>query len=339
MLLSSLIAPTFALAVGTAQIGDAPDRLVTPQGVELVSDGRVFVLYAALNGLGFSEETERKGPPLAAPIFHAIRADVREGMRKVDEDGKLADLKKFLDANPAALEDYLAAVLAHDLALGKAGPDLTGDAKKLAGVAPLLEKLGNEPELVALFDKTADAQRKLAKELADRLAKTFEAAQKHLGLDALRGDLQLVVLPNPLDAQGAVRRFRLGSTQYLVVGAAAEVATEAVLEANLRSFLAPHVTKAWAQAAKLQKAWGDVRRSKAIQARFADGDAYVTEHLADALTFQIVTGAQAQGREEDYVDGAQKGGLRWARVFLGALEGRSGPIDQSIPKILARANP
>jgi hypothetical protein len=230
-------------------------------------------------------------------------------------------------------------VLAHDLALGKAGPDLTGDAKKLAGVAPLLEKLGNEPELVALFDKTADAQRKLAKELADRLAKTFEAAQKHLGLDALRGDLQLVVLPNPLDAQGAVRRFRLGSTQYLVVGAAAEVATEAVLEANLRSFLAPHVTKAWAQAAKLQKAWGDVRRSKAIQARFADGDAYVTEHLADALTFQIVTGAQAQGREEDYVDGAQKGGLRWARVFLGALEGRSGPIDQSIPKILARANP
>ena len=47
---STLIA--LALSAPVGQIAEAPDRLVTPYGVELTSDGRVFVLFAALNGLG-----------------------------------------------------------------------------------------------------------------------------------------------------------------------------------------------------------------------------------------------------------------------------------------------
>ena len=63
----TMLASAVALAASTGQIADAPDRLISAHGIEIVSDGRVFVLFAALNGLGYSDETQRKGPPLRAP--------------------------------------------------------------------------------------------------------------------------------------------------------------------------------------------------------------------------------------------------------------------------------
>ena len=41
---------------------------------------------------------------------------VGEAMRKLDEEGKLADLRKFLDQNPASVEQYAEVVLSRDFA-------------------------------------------------------------------------------------------------------------------------------------------------------------------------------------------------------------------------------
>src|SRR5687768_3036022 len=83
ILSTALLLSAFALTFPTASgISDAPDKLITAHGVEIRNDERVFVLFAALNGLGFSEETQRKGPPLRAPVFHPLRAQIRDALRK-----------------------------------------------------------------------------------------------------------------------------------------------------------------------------------------------------------------------------------------------------------------
>lgn len=332
--LTSIIALGLSAPVG--QIADAPDRLITPQGVELSSDGRVFVLFAALNGLGFSEETQRKGPPLAAPVYHPVRAQVREAMRKLDEEGKLAEIRKFFDANPASIEAYAGVLLGHDVALDKPVGDLGGDAKKLAGVVPVVKKLGNDPALTKVFDDVLVLQRKQAMELYGRLDKVFTTGKKHLAVNDLRPSARLVVVPNPLDAHGAVRRVVVADTEYLLVGPGVETAADAVLASALRTTLAPSVKAAYANSPKLKKAWADLKSSKSVSARYADGDAYATETLAQIMAFQIRGGTN----EDDFVDDANKDGLRWARPLLAALGNRAGePIDASINKALPKASP
>src|SRR5579864_1523492 len=101
MLSSILLFTLLGVGAKDAAEADAPDRLITEQGLELRSDERVFVLFAALNALGYSEETERKGPPLRAPVFHPIRETVREALRKPDEAAKMSAVKAMFEQNPA----------------------------------------------------------------------------------------------------------------------------------------------------------------------------------------------------------------------------------------------
>jgi len=331
----TLIAVTLA-----GQIGEAPDRLITPQGVELANDGRIFVLFAALNGLGFSEETQRKGPPLAAPVFHPVRTQVREAMRKLDEAGKLTDLRKFFDANPASVESYAAALLSQDLTLEKSSGEPSAEAKKLGGVISVVQKLGNDPDLTKVFEDVLVLQRKHSKELYDRLDKTFVAGKKHLAVAELRPSLSLIVIPNPLDAHGAVRSVYVGDKLYLLVGPGLDTANTAILEAALRSTVFPSIKAAYANSPKLKKAWGDLKPFKSISNRYSDGDAYAAETVAQILSFQIRGGAAGSPAEDDFVDQATKEGLRWTRPLLLAIGNRGAePIDASLTKALPKATP
>ncbi len=341
MVLASLLVATLGLGAGVAQLQDAPGRLITPQGVEIQADGRLFVLFAGLNGLGYSEETERKGPPLSAPVYHPLRAQVREAMRKLDEEGKLADLRKFLDQNPASVEQYAEVVLSRDFAAQKHG-ELSPGAKKLEGVIAILEHLGADPALQKIYDETLSLERKQALELFAKLDKTFEAGKKHLGVAELRPPKELTVLTNALDAQGSVRLVKVGALQYLVVGPGLDSATEAVLVATLRGTYGKEVSKAYAKSDKLKKAWADLKGYKSITAAYADGDLYATDTLAEVLSFQILNltaGAPLAAKEEDFIDASTKGGLRWTRATLRALDGRAEPIDAALPKVIAKVSP
>lgn len=334
-----------ALSAPVGQIAEAPDRLITPYGVDLVSDGRVFVLFAALNGLGYSEETQRKGPPLAAPVFHPVRAQVREAMRKLDEEGKLAELRKFFDANPASIDAYAAALLAQDLGLEKAVGEPSAEAKKLAGVAALVKKLGNDPSLSKVYEDALVIQRKQSVELMGRLEKTFVAAKKHLNLAELRAPVELVVIPNPLEAHDSVRVLAVGKTTYLLVGPGLETATQAVLDATLRPIIRAAVAKAYPNAAKLKKQWGEIKPLyKRIGAEYGEGDVYAAETLTQILSFQIrglVAGtAPTATAEDDFVEVQTKNGLRWTKPLLQNLGNRgTEPIDVTIGKVIPKVTP
>lgn len=340
---STLITSLLCAGLGAAQIGDAPDRLITMHGVDIASDGRVFVLFAALNALGYSVETERKGPPLEAPVFHDIRVRVREELRKLEGEGKLDALKSYFERNPAQLEAYLQALFSQDLALEKTLSAPSGKAKDLAGVGPLVAKLGSLPELEGLFDKLANDQREHARTLMKALEADFAEARRLLGSSSYRAPSNLVVVPNPLDAHASARRVQAGGITYLVVGPGLDSARTAALGAAFRISAEGWAKAHFAKAAKLKKSWESLRGVRRISAEYSTGERYLAENLARVLAFKVRSkgSKDLRSEEEDFFDQTAKDGLRWTRPLLRALDDSklSEPLDEAVNRLLQKASP
>lgn len=340
---STLLATLFTAGLAAGQIGDAPDRLITQHGVEIANDGRVFVLFAALNALGYSVETQRKGPPLEAPVFHDIRSRVREELRKLEGEGKLDALKAYFEKNPAPLEAYLQALCAQDLALSKTLNAPTGKAKELTAVGPLIAKLGALPEIEALFDKVAADQRELARSLMKVLETDFAEARKLLGSSSYRAPTRLVVVPNPLDAHASARRVQAGGTTYLVVGPGLEHAASAVLATAFRLSAEPWAKAHLGKAAKLKKSWEGLRAVRRISGEYPTAEQYFAENFGQVLAFKVKSrgSKDARSEEEDFFDQTAKDGLRWTRPLLRALDESklSEPLDEAVNRLMQKANP
>ncbi len=323
------------LTLAPSATQDAPTKLITDHGVELRADEDVFVLFAALNAAGYAEETERKGPPLRAPVFHAIRVDVRDALRKVRDKPSMEGVRKLFETNPGEIEDYLSAALAE----GKA--DLSPAAKKIRPkLDGVFSKLREEAELVALFDKLAEDQRNHAKELKAKLEADFAAASKILGGDPLRGPANLVVVPNPLDGHGMVRVVDHGDVRFLVVGPGFPTARRAILEDALRAALAEPVKAAFGSARGFSRSWDGLKTSKRIRTQFTDGPNYLTEGLTAAVAHSVLA-KRSRDTDEDFIDEQARKGMRWARASLKVLDSaESGaPLAEQLPKIVGKVSP
>lgn len=342
-MLTSLFVATLSMAAAAQGEADAPDRLFTSQGVEIRSDERVFVLFAALNGLGYSEETERKGPPLRAPVFHPIRLQVRDALRKLDEAGKLTSIRTVFDDNPAEIEVYLEAILASE-----AGEkNLSPQAKKIMPAIESLDAFRQKVGLAKLFDTIAIEQRTHAKELKTRIEKGLAAAGKMIGASDLRAPVSLVVVPNPLDGHDVVRKIATKDHTYVVPGPGFKEGERAALEAVLQSTMKKPVEAVWGSAGgvKYAKAWDTVKGSPRIAGRYGDAKAYLADTLAHVLAFKATTklsGAAQKTQEEDFIEEMNRDGLRWGRTVLRALDGVEGgsePFDAVLARGLARSAP
>ncbi len=330
----SVLSLTSALVAASPANADAPDRLITQQGVELRADEDVFVLYAALNALGYGEETRHKGPPLKAPVFHAIRVEVRDALRQADKKGATAGLRKLFDDNPAEIEAYLEAILAGDK------DKLSKDATKLKGKLGALEKFRDDADVEALFDQIAEEQRALAITLKKNLETDFDTAEKLIGTHDLRAPASLVVVPNPLDGHDIVRRVSVGDATYLVVGPGLEAAQSTILSASLRPLLAKYVKDAWPNAKKFKAHWDSLKTSSRITRLFRDDEAYFTAGLANAIVYQVRTGkGRTKDKDEDFIEEQSKDGMRWARAALRILDESKGQMSSELSKSIARASP
>jgi hypothetical protein len=323
-----------------ASAADAPLSVITEQGLELRADERVFVLFAALNAAGYADETERKGPPLRAPVFHPIRDAVRDELRKVREQSAMAEARKLFEDNPAEVEIYLEAALADE------GTKLSADASKLKGkLDPVLARLGEEAQLEKLFDGLAVQQRDLARALKERLERDFAEAQRLLGDAELRAPLNLIVVPNPLDAHGAVRRLVRGDLQLLVVGPELESVRRVVLEAALAPSVAAMVTAAYPNAKATQKAWDQLKGIKRLTARWPTGEAYFADALTGVVSRRVrakVDGATlGRDSDEEFAENQAQAGQRWARAALRILELQTvgQPLKAELPKLISKVAP
>ena len=335
----STLTLTALAALAPAAPADAPIRLITEHGVELRADEHVFVLFAALNSAGYSEESNRKGPPLRAPVFHEIRVDVRDELRKARDAESMTQVRKLFEANPGELEDYLAAVLGRDdkAKLSKAAQAL------LPKVTPVLEAFREEAKLVALFDKVAEEQRDHAKTLKAVVEKDFVEARRILGDPTMRGPRSLVVVPNPLDGHATVRSVDIGDTRYLMVGPGLDTARAAILEAALRPAMATLVKAAYPRAKGFKRSWDGLKTSRRITSQYPDGADYMAEALTRALAHRVALAGKADAgdADEDFIDAQAQQGMRWARVALKIFEKHDGqtPMSEELPKLVDKISP
>lgn len=330
---TSLVLVTSSI-LGAAPV-DAPERLISEHGVELRNDERVFVLYAALNALGFAEETRRRGPPLRAPIFHPIRQEVREALRKVKGKDSKADIQRLFETSPAEIETYLEAYLADD------GAPLSKEAKSLKPNLRTLDAYRQNAELEGLFDNLAQEQRALSKELKKRIEADFGAAAKLLGQEDLRAPLNLIVIPNPLDGHEIVRQVWIGKERYLLVGPGIETAATAILRASLRSLFQDQLGSAMGGAAKFTKSWSALATSRRIKRAYPDATAYLAEALARAVAYRVHGSKKSREADEEFIEDQTKLGMRWARAGLSIVDMHSAgsSFEKALPRLVAKASP
>lgn len=319
-------------AVGGAP-DHAPDRLLTRHGVDIVLDEDVFVLFAALNAAGYSRETERKGPPLVAPIFHPIRADAREALRAARNTNALKEARKVFEAHPVAIEVYLEAILAGQSASA-------GTAKLRDALIPVLTRFRKEAALEALFDRLAERQRTLALTLREDLDKDLGRATKLLGLKALTAPLDLVVVPNFLDGHAEARRVRSKAGRFVVVGPGFSSARAAIVTEVVAATLAASARQAVQGAAAFQQNWESLKASRRIRGRYGHAANYLAQALARAVTHRVRHPKPHRETDEDFIDDQAKQGIRWARAGLKIVDMPDrGSLPTALAAVIRRVTP
>jgi hypothetical protein len=338
------VTATLALSVSLSVLapaapGDAPMTLITDHGVELSANEQVFLLFAALNAAGYAEEPRREGPPLNAPVFHPLREEVRDALREVKSRPSLEAVRSVFKKNPQPIPVYLEAVLS----MAPGAPDATGPAAKLEKRLAPLADFRSDASLEALIDRLADEQRAHMKELKGALEQDFEAVRDVLGDEAFRAPVRLVVVPNPLDGHGLVRKLSMGGETYLVVGPGLDQARMAILEAALEPAVREMVSEAYGRARSLARSWSTLKTSKRITRSWPTGQAYLTDALTHALAHRALEGAP-KGRRRDvdeaFIDAQAKDGMRWARAALRIVDRRGdAPLAEALPRLVAKAKP
>lgn len=332
---STLAVCAFALSVPSAS-QDAPDRLLSTHGVELRADENVFLLFSALNVAGYAEESERKGPPLRAPVFHEIRESVRDELRKYRAEPAVQAMTEVFEQNAVELEDYLAAALA--------GGGLSPAAKALQPkLQPALTEFKNKVQFLTVFDKLADDQRAHAKKLLKAINADLTAAAKMLGDAEFRAPQNLVVVPNPLDSHAVTRRVGTKTETILVVGPGMTTARRAILEESLRPTIRELVKANYRSAPLFAKSWSNLKTSRRIARRYKNGENYLTEALTRAVAYRVqatVDGKAGREADEEFIDSQAKSGMRWARGALRVIDKLAGKSMKSgLARALARTSP
>ena len=313
--------------------------LLTDHGVELSANEQVFLLFAALNAAGYAEEPKRKGPPLNAPVYHPIRVEARDALRKTSSLSSMEAVRKVFETHAQPIPVYIEAALS----MAGGAPEASAAAKSLARDLAPLSDYRTDAQVVGLYDKLVNEQRDHMKALDTALETDFEAARKVVGDPELRAPTALVVVPNPLDGHGLVRKLGMGGTTYLVVGPGLDAARSAVLVEALRPAVAQMVDGAYGRGKNLARSWSTLSTSKRITSKWPNGKAYLTDALTHAIVHRARSKADGKGgREADeaFVDAQAKDGMRWSRAALRILDSHDkGALAESLPGLVARATP
>ena len=334
--LSSLAIAVSSIALATLSVaaqGDAPERLLTRQGVDIVANEDVFALFAALNAAGYSEETEREGPPLGAPVFHPVRVDVREALREARTAEAFKAVRKIFKEYPEPIEIYIEAVVFES--------DPSGEVGKLQRVLmPALAQFRRDANLAKLFDRLAEQQRDHALMFKQQLEADFETAKKILQVDTLKAPPELSVVPNLLDGHDEVRTVQHESRRCLVVGPSISTSRAAVLEDVLTTVLRPAAKRAFEEAPEFQRSWDNLKTSRLARTRYGDGVNYLARAVARAVIHRVTHPKGSREGDEDFFDNQTKEGMRWARAALKVVDiPNRGDMTSVLPSLLKKTSP
>lgn len=315
---------------------DAPDRIISQYGVDMLEDEQIFTLFSALNAAGYSDESKRKGPPLNAPVYHPIRVELRDELRKVKRTQVLDELQRLFSQHPAPLEAYIQAAMTDTRS--PASAEVVRIRQQLL---PLLKRYQGEAETQKLMDKLAEKQREHVKQLKVRVDQDLQAAASFLH-EPVRAPTDFQVIPNLLDTQNSRRRMKIGTRSVLLVGADLETARSAIVSQVLSAYFEKATQGLTSSNRQLKRAWDEVRRSRRIRTRYTSGDHYLAEALGRALAFRVShKGRMSSDLVETFSDEqAKEAGMRWIQPALQMLDAApsGSAFSGSIARLISRAS-
>lgn len=226
MRFAKLLVVALALSSSASSSAQAQwsQSLYTEDGVEIGVDGRVFALFAMLNGLGFDDDTVRGPAPVHKPLYAAARAKARQNLGRPGPSFKALDA--VLAKNPLDKSAYLAAVLELGPAPNFEDKGASALAKAIAG--PLREWFNEEggAGVLKVVGEEAKATQKKLLPILDKATKQTVAlvrlgdAQEQL-LDDTGAQGRVAVVLNDLDVHGGIQRVQRGDVSYIVAGPSA----------------------------------------------------------------------------------------------------------------------
>jgi hypothetical protein len=166
-----------AVAMTAMSAAAAPvDSLFSEESVEVRADERLFTLFLVMNGLGWSEAAQYGPAPLKEPRYDGIRQDLLAKLATYRErylpNATLNRARRFVEANPAALRDYVEAALhispAPEMKMAKSLPQRLA---KLRGLGDLLRSTWKEARVSVLMGRYSERLGEAQRRLLDRVDK------------------------------------------------------------------------------------------------------------------------------------------------------------------------
>lgn len=301
-----------ALGMGQARAeDDLLATIYTDGGLEIRRDDRVFVLYAALNSVGYDPGLVTRAEPFPRRVYHPIRTRLMEALAPFE--AKLAPaVEAYVDAHPDPLELYVQTTLQMSDAPALALPNAA--KMKLGGLAKVLADYAKAANAEQLVKGLSTSYRPELKRVADVADKPFTTLREAFRLDEELAPL-LVLVPNPLGAPDQAFVARSADDTHVVVFGLAAPGQKLDLKPALRAygaFLAREETKSVPKAleAAVARAVGTGKLPKGTTAR-----QLVAESLEAAVAARLWAGKQAG----DDVDAAVADGRIFARALFDAL--------------------
>jgi hypothetical protein len=277
---------------GFAQPGRASVRpdfyvsLLSDTGVEVVSDERVFALFAALNDLGYNLAPLARKEPIPRAAYAPVRAQVRATALMADPLAQ--KFQAFMDQHPEPLTTYVA----FTQALGPA-PDfavvgkLSGRAEGLTGFQKLLAQFYADAKLGPLYLGLAETLRKNLLSYLPQIDPAFGQADRFLP----KAGTPPVVVINWLDSPTSGFSLSEGGEPTVVVGQPAMTGKSADLSEAVAGYARILCAPALSSKAKnINKSLSDLIDRAKRQGQPA-GNLTPAEYLIDSFGYAVAAEA------------------------------------------------
>jgi hypothetical protein len=210
--------------------------LYTNEGIELRADERLFVLYAALNAMGYDEAPVVRRLPVPSREMDPVRLALREQVKL--DPALVTRLAAFFDGHPESAEAYARYVLTLNGPGGFEAP--AGSKSSLKGIEALLAEVYSSQKLGEAFGRAQAEYRSALKSYHPVIDAPVAETRRLLKMKEDEPP-RVVLAVNLFDARGKAFSGLVGEELFVVLGPSKEPDLFAVAREVARARLAPVV--------------------------------------------------------------------------------------------------
>jgi hypothetical protein len=288
----AVVGLTASLGVGVAW-AQSQEGVFSAEGLQLLSDARVYAAFAVLNNRGYDREVERGPDPTQAARYNPVRQRLRERLKLGADTEKAADA--FIRGHPDSAVRYVRAALSLEDAPAFAVPEgaALGGYEGLGKVMMASWNAG----VGEMYDNDTAELRRVVKEALPTVDKLTKEAREVLRMGGSADDQfsvdgdsneRLVVVYNPLDSHGTQVRHRAGNARYVVLGPWKQVTDPGVLDPILVEFVHTLVAPETRKVGSSPQAVALFSKAGPDAARYEDTVDFLSDGFARAVAQRVL---------------------------------------------------